>query len=68
METEFENIIAHIVDSIRSAGYEPYDQIYGYLKTGDETYITRTGDARNLIKMLDRTRLQRFVDTLCAKY
>ena len=68
METEFENIIAHIVDSIRSAGYEPYDQLYGYLKTGDETYITRTGDARNLIKMLDRTRLQRFVDTLCAKY
>ena len=68
METEFENIIAHIVDSIRSAGYEPYDQIYGYLKTGDETYITRTGDARNLIKALDRTRLQRFVDTLCAKY
>ena len=54
--------------SIRSAGYEPYDQLYGYLKTGDETYITRTGDARNLIKALDRTRLQRFVDTLCAKY
>ena len=68
MEIEFENIMEHIVDSIRSAGYEPYDQLYGYLKTGDETYITRTGDARNLIKALDRTRLQRFVDTLCAKY
>ncbi len=68
MATEFENIMEHIVDSIRSAGYEPYDQLYGYLKTGDETYITRTGDARNLIKALDRTRLQRFVDTLCAKY
>ena len=40
---EFENIMEHIVASIRSAGYEPYDQLYGYLKTGDETYITRTG-------------------------
>ena len=68
MATEFENLMEHIVASIRSAGYEPYDQLYGYLKTGDETYITRTGDARNLIKALDRTRLQRFVDTLCAKY
>ena len=67
MATEFENIMEHIVDSIRSAGYEPYDQLYGYLKTGDETYITRTGDARNLIKTLDRNRLQEFVDTLCIK-
>ncbi|MBQ9839457.1 MAG: IreB family regulatory phosphoprotein [Oscillospiraceae bacterium] len=67
MATEFENIMEHIVASIRSAGYEPYDQLYGYLKTGDETYITRTGDARNLIKTLDRNRLQEFVDTLCIK-
>ena len=49
--------------SIRSAGYEPYDQLYGYLKTGDETYITRTGDARNLIKTLDRGKLQVYVDS-----
>ena len=61
---EFENIMEHIVASIRSAGYEPYDQLYGYLKTGDETYITRTGDARNIIKTIDRKQLQRFVDAL----
>ena len=66
MATEFENIMEHIVASIRSAGYEPYDQLYGYLKTGDETYITRTGDARSMIKTLDRTQLQRFVDTMCV--
>lgn len=64
MEIEFENIMEHIVASIRSAGYEPYDQLYGYLKTGDETYITRTGDARNIIKTIDRKQLQRFVDAL----
>ena len=66
MATEFENIMEHIVASIRSAGYEPYDQLYGYLKTGDETYITRTGDARSMIKTLDRSQLQRFVDTMCV--
>lgn len=39
MEIEFENIMDHIVESIRAAGYEPYDQLYGYMKTGDETYV-----------------------------
>ena len=66
METNFENIMAHIVASIREAGYEPYDQLYGYLKTGDDTYITRTGDARNLIKKLERNQVQCFFEELCA--
>lgn len=64
MKTEFENIMEHIVASIRSAGYEPYDQLYGYLKTSDETYITRTGDARRLVKELDREQLQQYVQAL----
>ena len=64
MEIEFENIMEYIVASIRSAGYEPYDQLYGYLKTGDETYITRTGDARRLVKQLDYGQLQQYVQTL----
>ena len=64
---EFENIMKHIVVSIRSAGYEPYDQLYGYLKTGDETYITRTGDARRLVKELDREQLRRYVTLIGQK-
>lgn len=63
MATEFEKIMEHIVASIRSAGYEPYDQFYGYLKTGDESYITRTGDARRLVKELDREQLQQYVNS-----
>lgn len=64
MEIEFESIMEHIVASIQSAGYEPYDQLYGYLKTGDETYITRAGDARKLIKELDCNGVRRFVEEL----
>lgn len=64
MGTEFEKIMEHIVVSIRSAGYEPYDQLYGYLKTGNEAYITRTGDARRLVKELDRERLQKHVNAM----
>lgn len=66
MEQLFEETMEQIVASIRSAGYEPYDQLYGYVKTGDETYITRSGDARKLIKDLDRNRVQSFVEELRA--
>lgn len=66
MEQLFEEMMEQIVASIRSAGYEPYDQLYGYVKTGDETYITRSGDARKLIKDLDRNRVQSFVEELRA--
>ena len=64
MERLFEETMEQIVASIRSAGYEPYDQLYGYVKTGDETYITRAGDARKLIKELDSNRVRRFVEEL----
>ena len=64
MERLFEETMEQIVAAIRSAGYEPYDQLYGYVKTGDETYITRAGDARKLIKELDSNRVRRFVEEL----
>lgn len=64
MERLFEETMEQIVAAIRSAGYEPYDQLYGYVKTGDETYVTRAGDARKLIKELDSNRVRRFVDEL----
>ncbi len=50
-----------VIESIASAGYEPYDQIYGYFTTGIDSYITRTGNARTLIKEIDREILAEFV-------
>lgn len=50
--------------SIQAAGFDPYAQLYGYLKTGDDTYITRTGDARCIIKTIDRDQLRKYVDML----
>lgn len=68
MENTFEQMMEHIVVSIRNAGYEPYDQLYGYLKTGDDAYITRTGDARAIVKTLDREQLEQYVSALATKY
>ena len=64
MELDFEKTIEHIVASIQAAGFDPYAQLYGYLKTGDAAYITRTGDARNLIQGLDQNQVRIFVNQL----
>lgn len=50
-----------VIKSIASAGYEPYDQIYGYYTTGIDAYITRTGNARDLIKEIDRKILTEYI-------
>ena len=50
-----------VIDSIASAGYNPYEQIYGYYTTGNDIFITRTGNARNLIKEIDRKDLAEYI-------
>ena len=50
MGAEFQATMEEIITSIKEAGYEPYDQLYGYITTGKEEYITRAGDAREKIK------------------
>lgn len=60
-QIEFENIFDGIVSALTNAGYDPYAQLTGYLQTGDETFITRNGNARELIKTLDRGKIERYV-------
>lgn len=60
----FHQRIIEIVEAIKDAGYDPYDQLMGYLKTGEDYYITRKGDARNLIKTLDKEKIESFVRDL----
>ena len=50
-----------IVSSMEKTGMDPYSQLYGYLTTGKEEYITRTGNARELIKTLNRQQVYEYV-------
>ena len=50
-----------IVSSIEKTGMDPYDQLYGYLTTGNDMYITRTGNARALIKTLEWEQVWEYV-------
>lgn len=63
-QTDFEKQIAFVVSALSDAGYDPYTQLSGYLQTGDETFITRNGNARAIIKTLDIKHISKYILTL----
>jgi len=62
VDTEFEATMKEIVQAIVEAGYEPYDQLYGYVTKGIEEYITRNGNAREKIKKLNWLKVKQYVE------
>ena len=50
-------ILRNVFDALTEKGYNPINQIVGYLLTEDPTYITNYNNARNLICRLDRDEL-----------
>lgn len=54
--------IREIETALEQAGYDPHEQLFGYLKTGDVCYITRRDDARSKVLMLDQDMLRSYVE------
>ena len=50
-------ILADVYQSLREKGYNPVNQIVGYIMSGDPTYITNFGGARALITEVARDEL-----------
>ena len=50
-------VLKKVYDALQEKGYNPINQIVGYILSGDPTYITSYNDARNLIRQLDRDEL-----------
>jgi len=53
-EKNVEKILSIVYDALEEKGYNPINQIVGYLLSGDPAYIPRHNDARNLIKRHER--------------
>lgn len=47
-------ILGEVYNSLKEKGYNPIDQIVGYLISGDPTYITNYNGARALVRKLER--------------
>ncbi len=50
-------ILRNVFDALNEKGYNPINQIVGYLLTEDPTYITNYNNARAMICKLDRDEL-----------
>jgi uncharacterized protein (UPF0297 family) len=49
-----QDILGYVYLKLEERGYDPVEQIVGYLLSGDPTYITSHGDARKVIRQVDR--------------
>lgn len=50
-------ILKQVYEALVEKGYNPINQIVGYILSGDPTYITSHKDSRNLIRQLERDEL-----------
>ncbi len=56
-EQEIRRILTQVYDALKEKGYNPINQIVGYILSEDPTYITTHNNARNLIRRIDRDTL-----------
>lgn len=54
MAEEVRQVMLKVYGALEEKGYNPTNQIVGYLLSGDPAYIPRHQDARNLIRKLER--------------
>ena len=56
-ETETRAIMTRVYKALKEKGYDPVNQIVGYVLSGDPTYITSHDGARGLITKLEQDEL-----------
>ena len=58
-------ILRTVFDALNEKGYNPINQIVGYIMSGDPTYITSHNNARSLIMKVERDEL---VEEMLTQY
>jgi len=67
-EGELKKNLSLVYDALSEKGYNPINQIVGYILSEDPTYITTYNNARNLIRHIDRDELlQELVKSYLSK-
>jgi uncharacterized protein (UPF0297 family) len=56
-EQQIRMILVTVYDALKEKGYNPINQLVGYILSEDPTYITTHNNARNLIRKVDRDML-----------
>ena len=64
-ETSVKIILEMVFEAMKEKGYDPVNQIVGYIMSGDPTYITSHNNARSMIQKVERDEL---VEELLTEY
>ena len=56
-EIDSKRILKDVYEALVEKGYNPINQIVGYILSGDPTYITSHNNARNKIRTIERDEL-----------
>ena len=64
-ETGARLVLSAVYEALTEKGYNPVNQIVGYIMSGDPTYITSHKNARSLIMKVERDEL---VEELLTEY
>ena len=60
-----QEILKEVYTALKEKGYNPVNQIVGYILSGDPTYITSHNNARNIIRKIERDEL---LEEMVKKY
>ncbi len=58
-EQEMKQVITTVYDALKEKGYNPINQLVGYILSEDPTFITTHNNARSLVRKVDRDELLR---------
>lgn len=64
-DDEIKTVLTTVYNALQEKGYNPINQIVGYILSEDPTYITNYNNARTLIRRIDRDEL---LQTLLKSY
>ena len=64
-EYQIRQVLTEVYEALSEKGYNPSNQIVGYILSEDPTYITTYNNARSLIRKIDRDEL---LQTLVRSY
>lgn len=56
-ELQVRDVLENVYKALKEKGYNPVNQIVGYIMSGDPTYITSHNNARSLIMKVERDEL-----------
>ena len=61
LDNVFMAAISEVYLAIQEAGYEPYDQLTGFVRTGNDQYITQRRNARKIVTEMDPEMIKQYL-------